>query len=139
VLAPAINVIIAQRLVRQVCKKCVKLYSPSAEVRDHIAEAMRGVSSTLWQPAILKKKDLKLAQAVGCEACSSTGYKGRVGIFEVMPIKGEVEELVLQGANGNRLREAALKEGMTTVLQDGYLKVLDQITTIEEVERVTEE
>jgi type II secretory ATPase GspE/PulE/Tfp pilus assembly ATPase PilB-like protein len=139
VLAPAINVIVAQRLVRRLCDKCAKLYTPSAEVRDHIAGEMRGLSSSVWQPSVLAPKNLKFAQAVGCKACNNTGYQGRIGIFEVLPINGAVEELVLQGANGNRIREAALAGGMTTILQDGYLKVIDHITTIEEVERVTEE
>lgn len=139
VLAPALNVIVAQRLVRQVCAKCATKYTPTAAVVDHIIDVMRGLSRQVWSGEELASKGLQFVQAVGCNECNETGYKGRVGIFEVLPISGTVEELVLAGANGNQIREAALKNGMTTVLQDGYLKVIAQITTIEEVERVTEE
>lgn len=139
VLAAALNVIVAQRLVRKVCAVCARLYTPTAAVREHIADVMRGVSGEIFKPEALDKKGLQFVQVKGCAACNETGYRGRVGIFEVMPIGGRVEELVLQGADGRRLREAALRAGMTTIVQDGYLKVIDKVTTIEEIERVTEE
>lgn len=139
VLAPAVNVIIAQRLVRVVCRECGEDFKPDEHLVERAAEALKGVSPEVWDPATLKKKDLKFVKAVGCPACHGTGYKGRVGIFEVMPVTGEVEELVLSGADANRLREAALKTGMTTIGQDGWLKVLEGITTVEELERVTNE
>jgi type II secretory ATPase GspE/PulE/Tfp pilus assembly ATPase PilB-like protein len=139
VLAPAINVIVAQRLVRRVCAECAKLYTPPAPVKEHIAAEMRGLSNKVWQPSVLNDPNIQFVEAVGCAACNKTGYRGRVGIFEVLPLSGAIEELVLSGANGNRIREAAIASGMTTILQDGYLKVIDHVTTIEEVERVTEE
>lgn len=139
VIAPAVNVIIAQRLVRKVCPECATRYAPTAAVREHIADVMRGVVRPVFAPETLQKKDVRFMAAHGCPACHHTGYRGRVGIFEVLPIKGEIEELVLRGATRNHLREAALRAGLTTLVQDGYLKVIDNITTIDELERVTEE
>ncbi|MDP3997313.1 MAG: GspE/PulE family protein [Candidatus Andersenbacteria bacterium] len=139
IIAPAINLIMAQRLVRVVCEHCGQEYVPDRALRDKIADAMAGVRWEVFDPAVWRDKQIKFKRAKGCAECNGTGYKGRVGIFEVMPIDGEVEELVLKSADGNRLREAALRAGMTTITQDGYLKVIEQITTVEEIERVTEE
>lgn len=139
VIAPALNVIVAQRLVRTVCRACAQPYVPTDSVREHIADVMQGVARSIFSPEILQKKNLQFVEAKGCSECNMSGYKGRVGIFEILPIKGEIEELVLRGANGNQLRDAALKGGMTTIAQDGYLKVIAHVTTIDEVSRVTEE
>ncbi len=138
VLAPAINIIIAQRLVRRICKECQEEYVADAGIKDRIRDAMQGVAVNVFDPKALDQ-EVKLVRAKGCSVCNGTGYQGRVGAFEVMPIEGRVEELILQGADSSQLREAAFQGGMTTIAQDGYLKVLSQITTLEEVERVTEE
>jgi len=139
VLAPSLNVIIAQRLVRLVCRKCAEEYRPEAALRERIQEVMRGVRSKLFRPSVLNSAKLTFVRAKGCKACGTTGYKGRTGVFEIFTVQGKMEELVSQGADRLRIREAALAQGMTTVLQDAYLKVIAQLTTIEEVERVTEE
>jgi len=137
VIAPAINVIIAQRLVRKVCGSCAKTYKPDEKLRARILETMVGVKADQFDPASLKDPNLTFQEAQECQDCVG-GYKGRLGIFEVMPITGKVEELVLAGADGNQVREAALASGMTTILQDGYLKVIAGVTTIDDVHRVTE-
>lgn len=137
VIAPAINVIIAQRLVRVVCAQCAESYTPDAQLRERMREVLKDVSKSYFDIARLQDPKLTFKRAKECKACIS-GYKGRVGIFEVMPIEGKVEELVLAGADGNQVREAAVAAGMTTILQDGYLKVLAGVTTIEDVHRVSE-
>jgi len=139
VLAPALNVVIAQRLVRVVCRECGEKYSPTTELREHIARFMAGVERGVFDPAVLDKRDLKFVRAKGCAACGGSGYKGRIGVFEVFAVKGDLEELVLRGADSNRIQAAAIKSGMTTIAQDAYLKVIDKITTVEEVERISEE
>lgn len=139
IIAPAINLIIAQRLVRVVCDECVVEYSPDDDVRNQIAAAMHGALASYFNPGVLKDKNLKLVRAGKCQACHGTGYRGRIGLFEVMPVWGKVEELILASADGNSIMAAALADGMTTIAQDGYLKVLEKITTIEEIERVTED
>ncbi len=139
IIAPALNLIIAQRLVRVVCVKCAEEYRPDSNLREKIADTMHGLNRDYFNANILRDKNLKFLRAKGCPACGETGYRGRIGLFEVMPVKGAVEELVLEAAPSNRIREAALKDGMTTIAQDGYLKVFGKVTTIEEIERVTED
>lgn len=139
VLAPAINLIIAQRLVRVVCPDCAESYTPDAALKEQILEIMRGVSPQVFTPAMLAKPDLKFYKAKGCAKCAQTGYRGRVGVFEIFSVEGKMEQLVLNGADGTQIEAEALKQGMTTVAQDAYIKVIEGITTIEEVERVSEE
>lgn len=139
VLAPALNVVIAQRLVRKVCEKCAEEFSPDEKVREEIASAMAGVRREVFDPKVLKDSKLKFKKAKGCQVCGNTGYKGRVGAFEIFAVEGKLEQLVLQAADGQTIKEEALKGGMTTIAQDAYLKVIEGITTIEEVERVTSE
>ncbi|MEX1112246.1 MAG: GspE/PulE family protein [Candidatus Andersenbacteria bacterium] len=139
VLGPAINMVIAQRLVRVVCKECAEEYTPTNEEKEKIVETMRGLRQDIFDPGILSSSSSKFLKAVGCSACGSTGYKGRKGVFEIFSVHGQMEELVLQGADAGRIQEEALKQGMTTIAQDGYLKVIEHITTVEEVARISEE
>ena len=76
-------------------------------------------------------------KGVGCETCNSTGYKGRVGLYEVMEITEELRELILVGASGLELRRKAVEEGMITLRRSGLHKVMEGVTTIEEVARET--
>ena len=139
VLAPAINLIIAQRLVRVVCPDCAESYIPNAALKEQILEIMRGVSPQVFTPAMLQKPGLVFYKAKGCEKCAHTGYRGRVGVFEIFSVEGAMEQLVLNAADGTQIEAEALKQGMTTVAQDAYIKVIEGITTLEEVERVSEE
>ena len=137
VIAPAINLVIAQRLVRKVCSECAETYTPEASEREVLREELAGVVPEVFDAKRLDAADLQLLRAKGCAACMA-GYKGRIGLFEIFAVRDELEQLILEGADGYRIKEAALKQGMTTIVQDGYLKALDKVTTIEEVKRVTE-
>lgn len=137
IIAPAVNTIIAQRLVRKVCVHCAEEYRASDAERELLKQTLRGVSREIFDPAILEKP-ITLARAKGCPKCNDTGYRGRVGVFEIFAMKGEIEKLTLEGADTLRLQEAAQKQGMTSVTQDAMLKVLAKITTFEEAERVGE-
>lgn len=139
ILAPALNMIIAQRLVRVLCKECASEYTPDAKMKEVIKDAMEGVRPDVFDPAILNDKSLKFRKAEGCPACGETGYKGRVGVFEIFSVEGAMEALVLKGADSGQILEEALKQGMTTIAQDAYLKVIEGVTTIEEVKRISEE
>lgn len=139
IIAPAMNTIIAQRLVRRVCEKCAKEFSPDQAMRDKLRDIMKGVRVEVFDPNALDAPDLRLVEAVGCAHCNETGYRGRVGVFEIFSMDGEVEKLTMEGADSNQIREAALRQGMTTITQDGVLKMLDKTTTFEEVQRVGEE
>jgi type IV pilus assembly protein PilB len=123
--ASSVNLICAQRLVRRVCANC-KTDEP------HAAQALveAGFTQEEAQKVIPKK-------GTGCEKCNNTGYKGRVGLYEVMEIGEELRELILVGASGLELRRKAIEEGMITLRRSGLHKVMEGVTTIEEVVRET--
>jgi len=130
-IGPAVNLAVAQRLVRKVCKKCGKLRKPTAAELKKIKEGLKGIPKNVNIPKITK-----IAEAKGCPDCNSTGYRGRIGIFEAFQIDDEVEKFILKEPSIASLREMAIRKGMVTVKQDGLIKVIEGITTLEEVERV---
>src|SRR5215213_6666765 len=123
--ASSVNLICAQRLVRRICANC-KADEPHAPAA--LVEA--GFTPDEAQKVIPKKGS-------GCEKCNNTGYKGRVGLYEVMEIAEELRELILVGASGLELRRKAVEEGMITLRRSGLHKVMEGVTTIEEVARET--
>ena len=135
-IGPAINLVIAQRLVRKVCKKCSRLKKASALELKKIKKELRRVKIA---KAPKLTKNLKIPQIKGCKFCNSTGYRGRTGIFEAFLVDDEMEKFILKNPSIAALREKAIKKGMVTMYQNGLIKALEGITTIEEVERVTGE
>jgi type II secretory ATPase GspE/PulE/Tfp pilus assembly ATPase PilB-like protein len=134
-LAPALNAIISQRLVRRVCKACAKPLDLSAEDLAYAQEALKGVppnsgenvpDASAWKP--MKGK--------GCEVCNHTGYKGRIGLFEILFMEDPIEKALSETLSEQRVRELAHDQGMITIRQDGVLKALDGVTTVDEVRRV---
>jgi len=123
--ATSIHLIVAQRLVRRVCSFCKEPADvpPAALLNVGFSEA--------------ESKTLKLFRGRGCERCSTTGYKGRVGLYEVMEVDDELRELILSGASAFELRQKAIQNGMTTLRGSGLQKIRDGMTTIEEVARET--
>ncbi len=136
-IAPAINMVIAQRLVRGVCKICFKTKKPKKEILDKLKEKLKGLPPEIKIPKL--DENLKIPEAVGCEDCNFTGYRGRIGIFEAFLIDDEMENFILTSPSIASLRERVIKKGMVTIKQDGLMKALEQVTTIEEVERVVGE
>jgi type IV pilus assembly protein PilB len=123
--ASSVNLICAQRLVRRICANC-KIEEP------HAAAALVEAGFTPDEAAkVIPKKGR------GCEKCNNTGYKGRVGLYEVMEIGEQLRELILVGASGLELRRKAVEEGMITLRRSGLHKVMEGVTTIEEVARET--
>jgi type IV pilus assembly protein PilB len=145
-LASTLNLVLAQRLVRKICPNCKEDYEPPPEVAETIYKALENLESS----HIIQSKDkeiyasvkkvksgkIKLSRGKGCDKCGKTGYKGRTGIFEVLEMTDEIGNLALENRPENEIAEASIKNGMLTLLQDGYLKVVEGITTIEEVMRV---
>lgn len=117
--------ILAQRLIRVICDKCREGYTPDDESLQNI-----GLTSEM-----LGGK--KIFRGRGCPECLNTGYKGRTGIFELMIMNEEIQNLILKTSDANAIKQKAVEYGMITLRQDGAQKVLDGITTIEEVFRVT--
>lgn len=136
-IGPAINIVIAQRLVRKVCQKCVEYVPADKNVLERITTAIKDIPKHIEVPKI--DKNILLARPKGCKDCHFTGYHGRIGVYEAFLINDELESLVLQNPSIPEIKKAALKNKMTTMYQDGILRVLSKITTIEEVDRVTTE
>ena len=123
--ASSLNIVCAQRLVRRVCANC--------KVEDEVpVPALEQVGFTAAAAASVKPK-----KGTGCDRCNNTGYKGRVGLYEVMEITDELRELILVGASALELRRKAIDEGMITLRGSGLRKIQDGVTTIEEVLRET--
>ena len=118
--------VVAQRLIRVLCNYCKEPIEP-----DYIALEGLGVIPD-------KFKDTTIYKAKGCEKCFNTGYKGRMAIFEIMVLNSKLKSLVLK-TYANRIKNEALNQNMITLRQDGIQKVLEGITTIEEVLRVTQQ
>lgn len=135
-LASTLDLVLAQRLVRIICESCKEEYPVPAEIEKQIKDVL----GNLFEAAKPKHVDGKLVlfRGRGCDKCGKSGYHGRVGIFEVMSASDMITRLVIEHSPESKIAEQAIKEGMITLLQDGYLKVLQGITTIEDVMRVTQ-
>jgi type IV pilus assembly protein PilB len=123
--ATSVNVIAAQRLVRRVCQNC----------KEEVETPIQALLSIGFAES--EAHSLKLVKGRGCEKCGNTGYKGRIGLFEVMDMTDDMRELVLSGATAVELRRKAIEEGMITLRQSGLQKIREGLTTIDEVVRET--
>ncbi len=136
-LSASINAVAAQRLARKICDNCKKEIPVSPEIEKAIQANLADVSKEELGDVDLKK--IKIYAGEGCEKCGKTGYKGRVAIIELISIDDEVRELILSRSSPQKIYEVAKKTGMITMKQDGIIKVLEGITTYEEVVRITSE
>jgi type IV pilus assembly protein PilB len=123
--ATAVNVIAAQRLVRRICGNC----------KEETEAPVQALLSVGFSEA--EAPTLRLYRGRGCDRCNGNGYKGRVGLFEVMELTEDIRELILSGATAVELRRKAIEEGMITLRQSGLQKIREGITTIDEVVRET--
>lgn len=136
-LAPALNAIIGQRLVRRICKDCKQTYQPTEEEIARVKEQLSTLSPQSGETVDLE--NMKFYKGGGCDTCNGLGYKGRIGIYEILIMNKEVENLILSGqVSEYQMKDIGMKNGMVTMVQDGLLKALDGITTIDEVFRVIE-
>ena len=133
-LSSALNLIMAQRLVRKICQKCRQAVSPSETQLSQIKKALTGLPPQVKHLSLDKK--FKIYQPKGCPECSQTGYKGRIGIFEMILINEEMKKLISASATHLQILEKAREQGLVSFYQDALLKVLEGITTLEEVKRI---
>ena len=120
-IASSVVCVISQRLVRKLCDKCKKTYEPPAEMISRL-----GLTPE-------QSKEITFYDAVGCEECLKTGYKGRLAIFEIMEVNDEISRLVVQKVDASVIKEKAIESGMATLAQDGIRAIKDGRTTLEEV------
>jgi type II secretory ATPase GspE/PulE/Tfp pilus assembly ATPase PilB-like protein len=137
-IAPALNIVIAQRLPRKICKNCFRLEKPSEEEMLKIKNKLKNIKKD-FLPPVFFEKDFKIPKAQGCENCNFTGYKGRIGIYEFFLVDDEIEKLIIKNPSMVEIRDKAIEKGMILMYQDGLIKVLEKITTIEEIDRVAGE
>jgi len=137
-ISPTLDIAIAQRLVRRLCPDCKKKVRPSKEIEEIILKEIEAL------PPQAKKNlqiphPLSIYQTVGCKKCLNKGYKGRIALYEVLEMNDQLAEIILKEPSEAKISEAATQQGMITMKQDGILKALKGITTIEEVVKVAEE
>jgi len=144
--ASTTNVIIGQRLVRKICQSCIQSYNLNTEDITELQKAFNipSILKTLAREGIILNEkqgldELLFYKGVGCKECNSTGYKGRIGIYEIFEITPEVSAMVRKHATREELLEVAIRQGMISMLEDGFIKAKSGITTLEEVLRVTKE
>lgn len=135
---PTLELAIAQRLVRKLCQDCKKKVEVTNDIKQLILKELESL------PALKKKEikissDLQIFEPQGCKKCSFSGFSGRIGLFEVLEMTRSLSEIVLHEPSETKIAQEALNQGMVSMKQDGILKVLEGITTIQEVLRVAEE
>ena len=136
-LAPALNCSIGQRLVRRVCDSCKQEIQIEEKYLERAKKLMEGLPANSGYSVDIN--NLKFFSGQGCDACQGIGFKGRIGIYEIMPLTGEMEKAITLGnLSEYDIKAMAFKDGIITMAQDGILKALDGITSVEEVFRVAE-
>ncbi len=137
-LAPAVNAVIGQRLVRRICEQCKKEDALAPEVLARVKKILGDIPANSGEKVDLKK--LKFMKGGGCKACMGLGYKGRMGVYEIMIMDKDIEKVILsEKISEYAMQEIAVAKGMVTMVQDGLLKALDGATSVEEVFRVAAE
>lgn len=148
-IASTVNTVIAQRLVRKVCEHCKVEHDASPSLTGAIKVALKGILPSKNDP-IEKTKELgfeklpfmeettfKFQKGKGCDECKGTGFWGRIGVYEIFNISPKIEEMIIARSSSSDIQQQAVAEGMVTMRQDGFLKALAGITTLEEVARTT--
>ncbi|MDD5110757.1 MAG: GspE/PulE family protein [Patescibacteria group bacterium] len=140
------NVIVAQRLVRKICPKCIYSYTLDKKGIQELEKAvdLKSLIKVLEREKIITPgkqtvESLLFYRGKGCRECNQEGYKGRLGIYEVLEITPTLQTLIIKNANADQLQEAAIGQQMLTMLEDGFIKAKNGITTVEEILRVTQE
>ncbi len=136
-LAPALNAIMGQRLVRRICENCKQEITLEKEQLDRVTQILNAIPD--GHPDKPDLTTMKFHKGAGCDTCHGIGYKGRIGIYEIMIMTPEIEKMILGGrVSEYDMQEIGIKNGMLTMAQDGILKALKGITSVDEVFRVSE-
>jgi len=135
VISSALNVSIAQRLVRKLCQVCKKEIPLEEKNKEIIEKILAGVADPIYLEGIQREHSWT---AVGCPECNDLGFKGRIGVFEAVLVDSNIEKAVITNPSERDIREAAKKQKLLTLVEDGIIKVLSGVTTIEELDRVVD-
>ena len=127
-MASSLEAVVAQRLVRRLCPACKRpVKDPDMTLLGSLGFPVEKIATS------------NMHEPVGCEKCRMTGFRGRTGLYELLAISEAIEHLILQRSSSNAIKQKAVEEGMQTLRDDGWIKVLEGITTIDEVVRVSED
>jgi type II secretory ATPase GspE/PulE/Tfp pilus assembly ATPase PilB-like protein len=137
-LVSSLTCVVGQRVLRRTCRDCVSEMEIPPEIEADMKKILGPIFDMIKNKWIKDGKELKMPKIVGCEKCNNTGYMGRVAIYEVMPMSEKIAKLVVERSAASKIQIEAMEEGMLTMKQDGYVKVLEGTTTIEEVLRVAQ-
>lgn len=124
------NVVVAQRLVRHICGRCI------TSTTVNVGKVKEVIPADLYAKHFGKRVQTRLFKGKWCKACNKTGFTGRVGVFEVLEMTPAIRDLVVRRATAGEIKVKALEEGMTTMFEDGLAKVFAGVTTLEELLRV---
>jgi type IV pilus assembly protein PilB len=139
------NMIVGQRLVRKICPNCVRSFKLPGHTLQQLKEQIDidTIWATLQREEIIPKnqkiEETTFWRGSGCTQCGQEGYKGRIGIYEVMEVTPDIAKMINSQANTFDIQKVAVKEGMITMVEDGFIKAVKSITTIEEILRVTKD
>lgn len=137
-LVSSLNCVVGQRVLRRVCKDCIGQVEMTPDEEKEIKVTLGPIYDLIEDKYKKEGKKMMIPKVVGCEKCNNTGYMGRVAIYEVMPISEKISKLVIEKAAASEIQKQAMDEGMLTMKQDGYVKVLEGVTTLDEVVRVAQ-
>lgn len=137
-LVSSLNCVVGQRVLRRVCKKCGQEVEIPAEKEARMKQTLGPIYDMIKERYEKDGKKMTIPKIVGCDVCNKTGYLGRVAIYEVMPVTEKISKLIVEKAAASSIQKLAREEGMLTMKQDGYIKVLEGVTTMDEVLRVAE-
>lgn len=137
-LVSSLNCVVGQRVLRKVCPNCAKEVDIPEDIVAKFKKDLGPIYTMMEEKWKSEGKHLQMPQVVGCDKCNNTGYLGRIAIFEVMPITEKISKLIIERAIASDIKKEAMEEGMLTMEQDGLVKVLEGVTTIDEVLRVAQ-
>lgn len=137
-LVSSLNCVVGQRVLRRVCKNCAGEMEMTPQVMEDMKKTLGPIYNLIEDKFKRENKKMMIPKIVGCEKCNNTGYLGRVAIYEVMPISEKISKLIIEKTAASEIQKQAMEEGMLTMKQDGYVKVLEGVTTIDEVIRVAQ-
>jgi type II secretory ATPase GspE/PulE/Tfp pilus assembly ATPase PilB-like protein len=145
-LSSTLNAVLAQRLVRKICEDCKTEYEPPKEVEDKVRKILEPVKNNKVIMSkdpeiakvvkILENDDFKLYKGQGCDTCGQSGYKGRMGIFELLKINEKIAGLTVENSPADVIERQGIEDGLMRLIEDGHLRAIEGVTTIEEVMRV---
>jgi type IV pilus assembly protein PilB len=137
-LTSSLTCVVAQRVLRKICPNCRQDMEIPADKETELKNTLGPIYQMIEDKWKKEGKKMMMPKIVGCDKCNNTGYLGRIAVYEVMPITEKISKLVVEKASAAEIQKEAISEGMLTMKQDGYVKVLEGVTSMDEVLRVAQ-